>query len=98
MAKKLKLDIKQKKNRWKLSGMPDKVLETEMLSSSHIEISGNNRISIDGCLGVYEYKDTYLKLRLLKGSVILCGGGFNIVYFENRLISVTGKISAIEFV
>ncbi len=78
--------------------MPDKVLESEMLNSSHIEIFGNGKINVDGCLGVYEYKDTYLKLRLIKGALILCGSGFNIVYFENRLISISGKISAVEFV
>ena len=98
MAKKIKTDIKHKKGKWNLSGVLESGVTGELLSSSHIEIFGNQRISIDGCLGVYEYKDTYLKLRLSKGSVTLCGSDFNIVYFENRLISVKGKINTIEFV
>ena len=98
MGKRLKIESKAKKNKWKLLDLSDAGLDTEMLGSAHIEIFGDKRISIDGCLGVYEYRDTYLKLRLSKGSVILCGSGFNIVYFENRLISIKGKITAIEFV
>ncbi len=96
MAKKIKTP--KAKHKWKLLKLNDESLDTEILGSAHIEIFGNSKISIDGCLGVYEYKDTYLKLRLTKGTAILCGTGFNIVYFENRLISIKGKISAIEFV
>ncbi len=97
MAKKLKIESSVKKSKWRIWGL-SKEAGGEIIGNTHTEIFGNGKISIDGCLGVYEYKDTYLKLRLIKGTVILCGSGFNIVYFENRLISVTGKISAIEFV
>ncbi len=96
MAEKIKTP--KKKAKWRLLKLNDENVNTDIIGSSHIEIFGNGRISIDGCLGVYEYKDTYLKLRLIKGSAILCGTNFNITYFENRLISVKGKISAIEFV
>ncbi len=96
MAKKIK--CKKVKSKWKLLGLSEEDAQAEILGAAHIEVFGNSKISIDGCLGVYEYRDTYLKLRLSKGNVILCGTGFNIIYFENRLISVKGKISAIEFV
>jgi sporulation protein YqfC len=98
VAKKLKIEGKKKKSKWKLLNFKETELETEIIGSAHIEIFGNSKISIDGCLGVYEYRDTYLKLKLLKGSIILCGSEFNIIYFENRLISIKGKISSIEFV
>lgn len=98
MAKRLKIESKAKKEKWKLLGLSDTGIEKEMMSSAHLEIFGNSKINIDGCLGVYEYKDTYLKLRITKGSVIICGSEFNIVYFENRLISIKGKISTVEFV
>ena len=93
MSKKDK--IPKKKSKWKLLG---ENTGTEMLGLTHIEIFGSSRISIDGCLGVYEYKDTYIKLRLQKGAVIIVGSELNIIYFENRLISVKGKICDIEFV
>ena len=98
MAKRLKIDCKKKKNKWRLINFKESPVDSDMLSSVHTEIFGSSRITIDGCLGVYEYRDTYLKLRLSKGTLIICGSGFNIVYFENRLISIKGKITAIEFV
>ncbi len=96
MAKKIKTP--KKKHKWRLLSLSEEAANTEILGSAHIEIFGNGKISIEGCLGVYEYKDTYLKLRLVKGTVILCGIGFNITYFENNTISIKGKISAVEFV
>lgn len=93
-----KVKLKKKKTKWKLGGFSEEETARENIGSARIEICGNTRITIDGCLGVYEYRDTYLRLRLTKGAVILCGIGFNIVFFENRQITVKGKISSVEFV
>ena len=93
-----RLKLKKKKTKWKLGGFSKEEKDMENIGSARIEICGNTRISIDGCLGVYEYRDTYLRLRLTKGAVILCGIGFNIVFFENRQITIKGKISSVEFV
>ena len=97
MAKKLKIEKGKAKPKWNILGKDAPPFEGEMIIGPHTEIFGNSRINIEGCLGVFEYKDTYLKLKLAKGSVILCGSGFDIVYFENRLITVRGKISSVEF-
>ena len=93
-----RVKLKKKKSKWKLGGFSEDETARENIGSARIEICGNTRITIDGCLGVYEYRDTYLRLRLVKGTVILCGIGFNIVFFENRQITVKGKISSVEFV
>ena len=93
-----KVKLKKKKTKWKLGGFSEEETAGENIGSARIEICGNTRITIDGCLGVYEYRDTYLRLRLTKCAVILCGIGFNIVFFENRQITVKGKISSVEFV
>ncbi len=93
-----RLKLKKKKSKWKLGGFSEDETARENIGSARIEICGNTRITVDGCLGVYEYRDTYLRLRLTKGTVILCGIGFNIVFFENRQITVKGKISSVEFV
>lgn len=98
MGKRIKIESKPKKNKWKLFDFEDSPPDNGMLSAAHIEIFGNHKITVDGCLGVYEYRDTYIKLRLTKGALILCGSDFGIVFFENRLISIKGKISAVEFV
>ena len=75
----------------------DEIFDKSLLSSTHTEIFGDEKINIDGCMGVYEYRDTYIKLKLKRGALILTGIGFDIVYFENRLITVKGKISSLEF-
>lgn len=97
MSKKIKIESKRKKEKWSLLNLKEES-EGDILSAAHIEIYFNQKITVDGCLGVYEYRDTYMKLRLNKGSLILCGSGFNIVFFENKMISIKGKISAVEFV
>ena len=97
MSKKLKIEKSCKKEKWQLIPKAESIIEKDMLAGPHTEIFGNNKISIEGCLGVFEYKDTYLKLKLQKGELILCGSGFDIVFFENRLITVKGKISSVEF-
>ncbi|MBR7131897.1 MAG: YabP/YqfC family sporulation protein [Clostridia bacterium] len=97
MARKLKIEKGKSRPKWNISGKEAPAFEGEMITGPHTEIFGNSRINIEGCLGVFEYKDTYLKLRLSKGSLILCGSGFDIVYYENRLITVRGKISSVEF-
>ncbi len=96
MAKKLKIEKSHRLERWNITGK-EQALDTTILSGPHTEIFGNSRINIDGCLGVAEYRDTYIKLRLQKGTLILCGSGFDIVFFENKVITVKGKISSLEF-
>ena len=97
MSKKLKIEKSQKKQKLNILRHTEELLDTGMATGAHTEIFGNNQISIDGCMGVHEYRDTYLKLKLQRGSIILCGTGFDITYFENRLITVKGKISSVEF-
>lgn len=96
MAKKYKIEKSNKKSRWNLTAMGED-LNTNILSASHIEIIGNTALTLEGCLGVAEYTDTYMKLKLQKGSLILCGSEFDISFFENKQISVKGKISSVEF-
>lgn len=97
MSKKLKIEKSKKKQKWRLIDYTETVFEKDMLCGAHTEIFGNNKITIEGCYGVFEYKDTYLKLKLSKGSLILCGSDFEIVFFEQHLITIKGKISSLEF-
>ncbi len=97
MAKKLKIESRKKREKWDILAKNDSFTDGAMLKGPHTEIFGNSRISVDGCLGVAEYRDDYIKLRINKGTLILCGCEFDIVFFENRLITVKGKISSVEF-
>ena len=97
MAKRLKIEKGKKKSSWNLFGYEEDIIDKDMISGSHIQIFGNSKINLEGCMGVLEYTDTYLKLKLQKGSLIFCGSGFDIIFYEERLITVKGKISSIEF-
>lgn len=97
MGKKLKIERSKRKEKWNLFRLNDAVLDDDLIKGPHIELFCNNQAVIDGCLGVYEYNDTYLKLRLTKGALVLCGTDFDIVTFENKMITVKGKITSLEF-
>lgn len=96
MAKKLKLPKSNKRLKWNLFGN-ENFGEQNLLFSNHIEIIGNKKIEIEGCEGVYEYTSDYLKLRLKKGAIVICGKDFDIESFENKFITVKGDIKSIEF-
>ena len=97
MAKKIEIEKVKKKRGWNLLKGEDDILDKDMLKGSHIQIFGNNKINIEGCFGVFEYTDTYLKLKLQRGCLILCGSEFDIVFYEEKLMTVKGKISSVEF-
>lgn len=96
MAKKYKIEKSNKKSKWNLTAKDENTTEN-IISTSRIEITGNSALTLEGCRGVLEYTDTYMKLKLQKGALILCGSSFDITLFENKLISVKGNISSVEF-
>lgn len=96
MAKRLKIESSKKKEKWKIFSVTDGIGK-DFLNGPQIEMFGNKRIIIEGCLGVYEYNQNYLKLRLKYGALILCGNDFDISSFEETTITVGGKISTLEF-
>ena len=97
MGKKLKIEKIKKKEKWNFFRQGGEIIESGLLKGAHTEIFGNGSITVDGCMGVSEYRDSYLKLKLYKGYLIICGEGFDITYYENRLITIKGKISSLEF-
>ena len=97
MAKKYKTEQIKKREKWNILRNIDEFSGRDMLTGAHTEIFGNSKINVEGCLGVFEYKDTYLKLKLDKGVLILCGSNFDIVFYEEQTISIKGVISSVEF-
>lgn len=96
MAERLKIEKSKQKSKWNIFAI-ENINKTQMIIGPRTEIIGNQSITVEGCLGVLEYKSSYIKLRLSKGALILCGSKFDITFFENRLITVKGEISSIEF-
>lgn len=97
MAKKFKFKSEKPKEKWHVFGCGETDVKADMVKGPHIELFCNREITVEGCTGVSEYSDDYLKLRLNKGALILCGCGFDISLFEGTTITVKGKISSIEF-
>lgn len=97
MGKKLKIERSEKSTKWNLFKMDSAILDNDLIKGPHIELFYNNQAVIEGCIGVYEYNDTYLKLRLSKGALILNGEAFDILTFEDKTITVKGKINSLEF-
>lgn len=95
MGKKFKIPSRHKKPKAHLFSFDDEVSKSN--TKSHIELFSNREIIIEGCVGVSEYKNDYIKLKLTKGSIIICGEEFCIKSFENKNITVSGKISSLEF-
>ena len=73
------------------------IFDNERLRGAHIEIYSNKEIVIDGCLGIFEYSESYIKLNLCKGTLAISGSMLNILSFENDMITVRGTVSSIEF-
>ena len=97
MGKKLKIERSEKSTKRNLFKMDSAILDNDLIKGPHIELFYNNQVVIEGCIGVYEYNDTYLKLRLSKGALILNGEAFDILTFEDKTITVKGKINSLEF-
>ncbi len=97
MAKKFTFPSEKPKEKWQIFRHLDGAMEAGGFSGPHFELFGNRELLLEGCLGVFEYSDTYLKLRISHGSVIICGKGFDIVLFEDALIRIKGEFSSIEF-
>lgn len=96
MKKKITVGRKKKTEKWNILNL-GKDIENSTISTSHIEIIGNHTLSIDGCKSILEYENEFIKLKLIKGVLILCGNNFDITLFENSSITVKGEISSIEF-
>lgn len=95
MGKKLKIEKNKKIEKWKIFGIAKE--EKDLTLSPNIEMLGNREIIIDGCEGVFEYSESYIKIKIKKGVLILYGSDLNIVCFENSFISLKGKIETLEF-
>jgi len=71
--------------------------EEEILSEVRMEITSNTEFTLEGCMGVLEFTQNYIKLNLKKGNITLCGKNLDINGFEQDSITVKGIIDSIEF-
>lgn len=95
MSKKLKYGNVKKRVPWVLGAK-------EMMLSDHsdgtrIELFSNKELNVEGCRGVMEYTEEFIKLKLKKGSMTVMGKQLSITFFEADSITVKGTLASIEF-
>ena len=97
MSRKFRFKSKKPTEKLKIFSCTQDIIDTDLIKGAHIELFSNRQIIVEGCEGVFDYGEEYIKLNLGRGSLILCGKEFDIVTFQNRNITVKGVISTIEF-
>ena len=97
MSRRLKIDKSKKRLRTQLRAGADELLQAGMLKGAHIEMFSNKELTVEGCCGVYEYTDCYIRLNLGHGALIISGEKLDISSFEERSIVIRGSISSLEF-
>lgn len=90
--KKLKTDMKMKKERWRFSSE----VGAEN-TGSVVRVSRGNRAVVDGCRGIVDYYDDRIMLRTCDGSVLFTGQELSVENMTDRGAEIKGTIEKIEF-
>ncbi|MBO4693633.1 MAG: YabP/YqfC family sporulation protein [Clostridia bacterium] len=84
---------KKKLNIFRFNGVTD---TGRNLSAPRIEIISNREFSLDGCLGIIEYNDVYVRVKVPRGEITVMGVSLDIPIFDGPIITVKGKIHSVE--
>ncbi len=78
----------------KILDVPQNMFE----SYSQIVLSGNREAILDGCQGVIEYEDDFIKLKIGKQMVKFTGQNLQIKCMTGENVIIDGVILSMEFV
>ncbi len=67
------------------------------LLTPQIEMLSNKELNLDGCKGIIEYNDVYIRIKVSSGEITVTGVSLNIPVFEGPTITVSGDIKSVEF-
>ncbi len=70
---------------------------SKRISGARIEMLSNKELSLDGCRGILEYNDVYVRLKIIDGEITVVGTSLDIPVYDGPQITVTGCIKSIEF-
>ena len=73
------------------------VPQTMFESYSQIVLSGNREAVLDGCQGVIEYEDDFIKLKIGKQMVKFTGQNLQIKCMTGENVIIDGRILSVEF-
>lgn len=93
LGKKLKTDQTEKKEKFRLFSAEEVTSATETV----INIMGNKEVSIDGCKGVIDYYDNFIKIKIIKGAAVFTGSSLQLTEFSDGGAVIKGNIESIEF-
>jgi len=64
---------------------------------SFLTVSGRNEVEINGCRGLIDYEDEYIRLRLCDCTLLVGGSSLTLkTYYGNQMV-IAGKINRLEF-
>ena len=87
-----------RKNKFNFTVDKEDVFSTQMIKGAHTEIFSNKKMIIEGCRGIVDYQNNYIKLKLKKGYLNIVGTDILISTFEDEKIIVNGNIISLEFI
>ncbi len=93
MSRKLKTGLTENKNKLKLfcKNTPAEI------AGPITHICGNKEVSVDGCLGVIDYYENLIKLRIAGGEILFSGTGLRIVELTDSSALIKGTVHSVEF-
>lgn len=94
---KFKFKTKKNKNRFNFITDNGEILNEEIIKGVHIEIFSNQKMILEGCKSIVDYRSDYIKLKFKKGNFSVFGKDFLISDFEDERIIIKGEISSVEF-
>ncbi|MBR7071677.1 MAG: YabP/YqfC family sporulation protein [Clostridia bacterium] len=95
MSKKYRFPVK--KDREKIYWNGKNAVEQQLAGLPRLELFSNLSFTLEGCKGILEYRDDYIKMKISKGSVTLCGEKLTVVSFQGKNIQIAGRIFSLEF-
>ncbi|MGN0468392.1 MAG: YabP/YqfC family sporulation protein [Acutalibacteraceae bacterium] len=84
-----------KKRMEKLASIGDDFVSSSALP--HTELDGTDQALVEGCKGIVEYNGCIVKINCGHVTVKFCGCDLSIKALSAGRISVSGKISCVEF-
>ncbi|MGN0660856.1 MAG: YabP/YqfC family sporulation protein [Oscillospiraceae bacterium] len=62
-----------------------------------VQISNNEEVVIEGCIGVEEYDENIICLRLTKQKAVISGTDLQMETYLSGLVAIRGRIHSVEF-
>lgn len=97
MGKKFKFKSSKQKRMNLIKNRSDEAHDN-LITGFRIEILSNIELIIDGCTGILDYNEDYIKLKLKRKCVLIFGSSLSVLSFEEEHIKIGGILFSLEFI